>query len=159
MNTCRSCRLSRSLGVLSRRIGLASAIRAPIFRVRGRLLNLLLCLLAGLCKLEAALNSVSRSAAEGTNETRRWSSCLRASRALQQWQRQQWQQQLPHNHRVEVMVYQYDKLLGYGCWMTSIPTIFHTFIFLGYSEFPRWLPWQPIQILQYPKIIQQNIPI
>src|ERR1700733_9394861 len=60
-------------------------------------------------------------------------------------------------HSVEVMVYQYDKLLGYGCWMTSIPTISHIFIFLGYSEFPRWLPWQPIQILQYPKSIQQNI--
>ena len=33
----------------------------------------------------------------------------------------------------------------------------HIFIFLGYSEFPSWLPWQPIQILQYPKSIQQNI--
>src|ERR1700733_2529975 len=61
------------------------------------------------------------------------------------------------SHSVEVIVYQYDKLLGYGCWMTSIPTISHIFIFLGYSEFPRWLPWQPIQILQYPKSIQQNI--
>src|ERR1700733_11031349 len=26
-------------------------------------------------------------------------------------------------HSVEVMVYQYDKLFGYGCWMTSIPTM------------------------------------
>ena len=31
------------------------------------------------------------------------------------------------------------------------------FIILGYSEFPSWLPCQPIQILQYPKSIQQNI--
>src|ERR1700730_8098245 len=60
-------------------------------------------------------------------------------------------------HSVEVMVYQYDKLLGYGCWMTSIPTMSHHFLFLGYSEFPIWLPWQPIEILQYPKSIQQNI--
>ena len=60
---------------------------------------------------------------------------------------------------MEVMVYQYDKLFGYGCWMTSIPTMFHIFVFLGYSEFPSWLAWQPIQILWYPKIIQQNIPI
>ena len=29
----------------------------------------------------------------------------------------------PHQHSVEVMVYQYDKLFGYGCWMTSIPTM------------------------------------
>ena len=60
-------------------------------------------------------------------------------------------------HNVEVMVYQYDKLFGYGYWMTSISTMSHIFIFLGYSEFPSWLPWQPIQILQYPKSIQQNI--
>ena len=26
-------------------------------------------------------------------------------------------------HSVEVMVYQYDKLFGYGCWMTSILTM------------------------------------
>src|ERR1700733_13709525 len=32
-------------------------------------------------------------------------------------------------HSVEVMVYQYDKLFGYGCWMTSIPTINYIFIF------------------------------
>ena len=32
-------------------------------------------------------------------------------------------------HSVEVMVYQYDKLFGYGCWMTSIPTLTHIFIF------------------------------
>src|ERR1700733_2006041 len=64
---------------------------------------------------------------------------------------------LPGRHSVEVMVYQYDKLLGYGCWMTSIPTMSHILIFLGYSEFPIWLPWEPIQILQYPKSIQQNI--
>src|ERR1700733_4459 len=63
------------------------------------------------------------------------------------------------SHSVEVVVYQYDKPFGYGCWMTSITTMNHIFIFLGYSEFPRWLPWQPIQILQYPKIIQQSIPI
>src|ERR1700733_3165642 len=62
-------------------------------------------------------------------------------------------------HAVEVVVYQYDKPFGYGCWMTSITTMNHILIFLGYSEFPRWLPWQPIQILQYPKIIQQSIPI
>ena len=61
------------------------------------------------------------------------------------------------SHNVEVMVYQYDKLFGYGYWMTSISTMSHIFIFLGYSEFPSWLPWQPIQILQYPKSIQQNI--
>jgi hypothetical protein len=61
------------------------------------------------------------------------------------------------SHSVEVMVYQYDKLFGYGCWMTSIPTMSHMFIFLEYSEFSSWLPWQPIQILQYPKSIQQNI--
>src|ERR1700733_14260752 len=78
MNTCRSCRLSWSWGVLSR-IGLASAIRAPIFRVRGGLLYLL-GLLAGLCKLEAALNSVSGSATEGTDKTGHWSGGLRASR-------------------------------------------------------------------------------
>ena len=60
-------------------------------------------------------------------------------------------------HSMEVMVYQYDKLVGYGWWMTSILTITHILIFLGYSEFPSWLPWQPIQILQYPKSIQQNI--
>ena len=41
----------------------------------------------------------------------------------------------PTLHSVEVMVYQYDKLFGYGCWMTSIPTITHIFIFLGYLEF------------------------
>ena len=29
--------------------------------------------------------------------------------------------------------------------------------FLGYSEFPSWLAWQPIQIVQYPNSIQQNI--
>ena len=46
-----------------------------------------------------------------------------------------------------------------GCWMTSIPTIFHIFVFLGYSEFPSWLAWQPIRTLWYPKIIQQNISI
>src|ERR1700733_4460 len=46
-------------------------------------------------------------------------------------------------HSVEVVVYQYDKPFGYGCWMTSITTMNHIFIFLGYSEFPRWLPWQP----------------
>ena len=63
------------------------------------------------------------------------------------------------SHSVEAVVYQYDKPFGYGCWMTSITTMNHIFIFLGYSEFPRWLPWQPIQILQYPKIIQQSIPI
>ena len=34
-----------------------------------------------------------------------------------------------HPHSVEVMVYQYDKLFGYGCWMTSIPTLTHIFIF------------------------------
>ena len=56
------------------------------------------------------------------------------------------------------ILYQYGKLFGYGCWMTSIPTIFHIFVFLGYSEFPSWLAWQPIQILWYSKIIQQNIP-
>ena len=61
------------------------------------------------------------------------------------------------SHSVEVMVYQYDKLFGYGWWMTSILTITHIFIFLGYSEIPSWLPWQPIQILQYPKSIPQNI--
>src|ERR1700733_14118523 len=44
---------------------------------------------------------------------------------------------------MEVVVYQYDKPFGYGCWMTSITTMNHIFIFLGYSEFPRWLPWQP----------------
>jgi hypothetical protein len=60
-------------------------------------------------------------------------------------------------HSVEVMVYQYDKLFGYGWLMTSILTISHIFIFLGYFEFPSWLAWQPIQILQYPKSIQQNI--
>ena len=59
----------------------------------------------------------------------------------------------------QVVVYQYDKPFGYGCWMTSITTMNHILIFLGYSEFPRWLPWQPIQISQYPKIIQQSIPI
>src|ERR1700733_659639 len=47
------------------------------------------------------------------------------------------------SHSVEVVVYQYDKPFGYGCWMTSITTMNHIFIFLGYSEFPRWLPWQP----------------
>ena len=62
-------------------------------------------------------------------------------------------------HSMEVMVYQYDKLFGYGWLMTSILTITHILIFLGYSEFPSWLPWQPIQILRYPKSIQQNIPI
>src|ERR1700733_6241221 len=62
-------------------------------------------------------------------------------------------------HSIKVMVYQYDKLLGYGCWMTSIITITHTFIFLGYSEFSSWLQWQPIQILQCPKSNQQSIPI
>ena len=35
------------------------------------------------------------------------------------------------SHSVEVMVYQYDKLFGYGWWMTSILTITHIFIFLG----------------------------
>src|ERR1700733_1438555 len=60
-------------------------------------------------------------------------------------------------HSVEVMVYQYDKHFEYGCWMTSTPTMSHIVTFLGYSEFPNWLPWQPIQILQYPKSIQQNI--
>src|ERR1700733_10132268 len=70
-----------------------------------------------------------------------------------------WQVILLWWHSVEAMVYQYDKLFGYGCWMTSIPIMSHILIFLGYSEFPSWLPWQPIQILQYPKIIQQNIPI
>ena len=40
--------------------------------------------------------------------------------------------------------------------MTSILTITHIFIFLGHSEFPSWLAWQPIQILQYPKSIQQT---
>src|ERR1700733_3584241 len=55
------------------------------------------------------------------------------------------------------MVYQYDKPFGYGCWMTSSPAMSRIFIFLGYSKFPIWLPWQPIQILQYPKSIQQNI--
>src|ERR1700733_8172861 len=55
------------------------------------------------------------------------------------------------------MVYQYDKHFEYGCWMTSIPTMSHIVTFLGYSEFPNWLPWQPIQILQYPKSIQQNL--
>src|SRR3984885_8202403 len=60
-------------------------------------------------------------------------------------------------HSVEVMVYQYDKHFEYGCWMTSIPTMSHIVTFLGYSEFPNWLPWQPIQILQYPKSIQQNL--
>jgi len=80
-NTCRSCRLSRSWGILGR-IGLASAIRAPILRIRSRLLllYLLLCLLAGIGKLEATLNSMSRFATEGTHETGRWSGCLRASR-------------------------------------------------------------------------------
>ena len=57
------------------------------------------------------------------------------------------------------MVYQYDKPFGYGWWMTSILTITHIFIFLGYFVFPSWLAWQPIQILWYPKSIQQNIPI
>jgi len=33
------------------------------------------------------------------------------------------------NHSMEVMVYQYDKLFGYGCWMTSIPTLTHILIF------------------------------
>ena len=37
--------------------------------------------------------------------------------------------------------------------MTSILTITHIFIFLGYSEFPGW---QPIQILQYPKTTKYN---
>ena len=55
------------------------------------------------------------------------------------------------------MVYQYDKLFGFGWWMTSILTIKYIFIFLGYFEFPSWLAWQPIQILQYPKSTQQNI--
>ena len=55
-------------------------------------------------------------------------------------------------HSVEVMVYQYDKLFGYGCWMTNIPTITHSFIFLGYSEFSSWLPWQPIQYYSTPKV-------
>ena len=32
-------------------------------------------------------------------------------------------------HSVEVMVYQYDKLFGYGCWMTSVLTLTHIFIF------------------------------
>ena len=45
------------------------------------------------------------------------------------------------NHSMEAVVYQYDKPFGYGCWMTSITTMNHIFIFLGYSEFPRWLPW------------------
>jgi hypothetical protein len=31
--------------------------------------------------------------------------------------------QLSLEHSVEVMVYQYDKFFGYGCWMTSIPTM------------------------------------
>ena len=26
-------------------------------------------------------------------------------------------------HNIEVMVYQYDRFFGYGCWMTSIPTM------------------------------------
>ena len=60
----------------------------------------------------------------------------------------------PSYHSVEVMVYQYDKLFGYDWWMTNILTITHIFIFLGYSEFPSWLPWQPIQILQYPQNIK-----
>src|ERR1700733_6780600 len=60
-------------------------------------------------------------------------------------------------HSMEVMVYQYDKNFGYGCWMTSSPAMSCIFLFLGYSKFPIWLPWQPIQILQYPKSIQQNI--
>ena len=55
-------------------------------------------------------------------------------------------------HSVEVMVYQYVKLFGYGWWMTSILTKTHIFIFFGYSEFPSWLPWLPIQILQNPKV-------
>ena len=31
----------------------------------------------------------------------------------------------PCTHNVEAMVYQYDRFFGYGCWMTSIPTITH----------------------------------
>ena len=27
-----------------------------------------------------------------------------------------------------VMVDQYDKIFGYGCWMTSVPTTFHIFL-------------------------------
>ena len=35
---------------------------------------------------------------------------------------------LYESHSVEVMVYQYDKFFGYGCWMTSIPTMNHILI-------------------------------
>ena len=32
----------------------------------------------------------------------------------------EYQQKFYLPHSMEVMVYQYDKLFGYGCWMTSI---------------------------------------
>ena len=35
----------------------------------------------------------------------------------------EYQQKFYLPHSMEVMVYQYDKLFGYGCWMTSIPTM------------------------------------
>ena len=37
-------------------------------------------------------------------------------------------------HSVEVMVYQYDIHFGYGCWMTSIPTLTHIFIFYWFTS-------------------------
>src|ERR1700733_6288887 len=57
-----------------------------------------------------------------------------------------------NDHSVEVIIYQFSKLFGYGSWMTSIPTIAHSFIFLGYSEFSSWLPWQLIQYYSTPKV-------
>src|ERR1700733_6192086 len=61
----------------------------------------------------------------------------------------------PPRHSVEVMVYQYDKLFGYGCWMTSVPTISHIFIFccilLGYCNISIGCHGNHMGNSEYPK--------
>ena len=55
-------------------------------------------------------------------------------------------------HSMEVMVYQYDIHFGYVCWMTSIPTLTHLFIFYWFTfGILNWLPWQPAGKFRVPQ--------
>ena len=55
-------------------------------------------------------------------------------------------------HSVEVMVYQYDKLFGYGWWMTSILTITHIFYFWGTLNFPVGCHGNQFKYYSTPKV-------
>ena len=64
---------------------------------------------------------------------------------------------MAYRHSVEVMVYQYDKLFGYGWWMTSILTINPLFLyFWGTLNFPVGCHGNQFKYYSTPKVHVYN---